>query len=127
MSQKANLSALSTLHHHLAFLWNSYLESCCSILLGWLLLLCVCVCVCVCVFSVVILAFVKSEGKSSEKPSESEPNSPNENTSLLTDKNSSLEGSLRERVVSIVKDHINNWLLMATVCDVPLVELSSPV
>ena len=74
-----------------------------------------------------ILAFVKSEGKSSEKPSESEPNSPNENTSLLTDKNSSLEGSLRERVVSIVKDHIKNWLLMATVCDVPLVELSSPV
>jgi hypothetical protein len=52
-------------------------------------------------YSVVILAFVKSEGKSSEKSSESEPHSPNESTSLLTDKNSSLEGSLRERVVSI--------------------------
>lgn len=50
--------------------------------------------------SVVILAFVKSEGKSSEKQSESEPQSPNESTGLLTDKNSSLEGSLRERVVS---------------------------
>ena len=51
-------------------------------------------------YSVVILAFVKSEGKSSEKSSESEPHSPNESTSLLTDKNSSLDGSLRERVVS---------------------------
>ena len=50
--------------------------------------------------SVVMLAFVKSEGKSTEKPSESEPQSPNESTSLLADKNSSLEGSLRERVVS---------------------------
>ena len=53
-----------------------------------------------CVYSVVILAFVKSEGTASEKSSESEPHSPNESTSLLTDKNSSLDGSLRERVVS---------------------------
>ena len=59
-----------------------------------------------CVYSVVILAFVKSEGKSSEKSSESEAHSPNESTSLLTDKNSSLDGSLRERVVS---NDDNDW------------------
>ena len=49
--------------------------------------------------SVVILAFVKSEGKSTEKPPESTSHSPTEHTSLLADRNSSLEGSLRERVV----------------------------
>ena len=49
--------------------------------------------------SVIILAFVKSEGKSTDKSSESEPESPTEHTSLLSERNSSLEGSLRERVV----------------------------
>ena len=52
-----------------------------------------------CSDSVVILAFVKSEGKSTEKPAESRSHSPTEHTSLLADRNSSLEGSLRERVV----------------------------
>ena len=69
-----------------------------------------------CTCSVVILAFVKSEGKSSEKKSESEPQSPNESTALLTDKNSSLEGSLRERVVSGTYINYHYHLVFHTDC-----------
>ena len=49
--------------------------------------------------SVVILAFVKSEGKATEKSTDEEPSSPTEQTNLLSERHSSLEGSLRERVV----------------------------
>ncbi len=57
---------------------------------------------CLCVScSVVILAFVKSEGKTVKKRSHPNGGLPkDETTALLSDNTNSLEGSLRERVVS---------------------------
>ena len=51
--------------------------------------------------SVIVLAFVKSEGKAvTRKPSDNGHLS-NESTGLLSDQTDSLEGSLRNRVVSV--------------------------